>query len=94
MGHSGRPDRREDRRGRSEVYRTTLLDLLLGIDEFEETEQASLATALRLLQGGHLRLISRSAELGKEGTLLPRSRLHDLIRADHERQVMGRPRRL
>jgi hypothetical protein len=66
-----------------------LLDLLLGIDEFEETEQESLATALRLLRGGRLRLISRSAELGDQGMLLPRWRLHDLICADHEGRVMS-----
>lgn len=88
MGYSGRPQAHKRGSG-GEVYRTTLLDLLLGIDEFEETEQESLATALRLLSGGHLRLISRSAELGEEGTLLPRWRLHDLIRADHERRVMS-----
>lgn len=93
MGHSTRRVSREGSGARGEIFRTTLLDLLLGIDEFEEDEQESLATALRLLQGGRLRLISRAAELGDEGALLPRSRLHDLIRADHERRVMPPQRR-
>jgi len=92
MGHSRRGESRGGN-GRAEVYRTTLLDLLLGIDEFEESEQESLATALRLLGGGRVRLISRSAELGEGGVLLPRARLHDLIRADHERRVVEHPRR-
>ncbi len=66
------------RRVRVEIYQTTLLDLLRGIDEFSASEQESLATALRMLRGGRIRLISRQSELA-ETMLLPPLRLRALV---------------
>ena len=65
-------------RARTEIYQTTLLDLILGIDEFSSSEQESLATAIRLLRGGGVKLISNSGELAGSA-LLPRHRLRDLV---------------
>lgn len=65
-------------RGRTEIYQTTLLDLILGIDEFSSSEQESLDTAIRLLRGGNVKLISNSGELSGS-TLLTRHRLRDLV---------------
>jgi len=65
-------------RARTEVYQTTLLDLILGIDEVSSSEQESLAAAIRLLRGGSVKLISNSKELAGSA-LLPRHRLRDLV---------------
>ncbi len=67
--------RRRD--GTNEVQ-TTLLDLLMGIDEVADSEQESLAAAMQLLRCGRVRVISRSSELAGAG-LLSRARLRDLI---------------
>lgn len=64
--------------GAGRIHQTTLLDLLMGIDEMAESEQESLATATRLLRGGRVRVVSKSSELAGTG-LSPRTHLRDLI---------------
>jgi len=68
-----------DVRAGRDVIHTTLLDLLLGIDEIAADEAESLATAVRLLRDGRVRLVGRESEL--EGArVIPRDRLRKLIR--------------
>ncbi len=60
------------------VYQTTLLDLLIGIDELVSDDLDRIATARRLLGDGRIRLISRQSELSGS-TLMPRRCLEVLI---------------
>ena len=60
------------------VYQTTLLDLLVGIDELATGDQESLVTARELLRAGQVQLVTRPSEL-TQAHMLPRKDLRELM---------------